>query len=94
MTHVWDDDEKQEKELNENNLVRIFWPVKKFNILKNYSAFIKTPEIILSKICNDNIDEHGIYSDIFVYVVDEDSISCVTVSQLCILYIIFQQFLM
>ena len=76
-----------EKQLNEKELVHVYWPKDKCSLLRNNVALVDTPGVDVTTHLDDWIDAHCIDADVFVLVANAESTLSVTVSQL-IVYIV------
>ena len=70
----------QEK-LNEESLIRIFWPRERCNLLRDDVVFVDSPGVDVSKNLDDWIDNHCVNADVFVLVLNAESTMTLAVSK-------------
>ncbi|CAH0389939.1 unnamed protein product [Bemisia tabaci] len=67
-----------EEKLNENELVRVFWPRDKCLLLRDDVVLVDSPGIDVTPNLDDWIDKHCLDADVFVLVVNAESTLMVT----------------
>ncbi|XP_050424672.1 transmembrane GTPase Marf isoform X2 [Adelges cooleyi] len=67
-----------EKQLNENELVHVYWPVDKCGLLRDDVALVDSPGVDVTPHLDDWIDAHCIDADVFVLVANAESTLMVT----------------
>ncbi|XP_050531113.1 transmembrane GTPase Marf isoform X2 [Daktulosphaira vitifoliae] len=67
-----------EKQLNENELVHIYWPKDKCGLLRDDVALVDSPGVDVTPHLDDWIDAHCIDADVFVLVANAESTLMVT----------------
>lgn len=68
------------EKLNENQLVRIYWPRDKCLLLRDDVVFVDSPGVDVTPNLDEWIDKHCLDADVFVLVANAESTLMVTVS--------------
>lgn len=71
-----------EKQLNEKELVHVYWPKERCVLLRDDVALVDSPGVDVTPHLDDWIDNHCIDADVFVLVANAESTLMVTVSKL------------
>lgn len=71
-----------EKQLNEKELVHVYWPKDKCGLLRDDVALVDSPGVDVTPHLDDWIDAHCIDADVFVLVANAESTLMITVSKI------------
>lgn len=72
--------------LSESSLIRIFWPRKRCNLLRDDVVFVDSPGVDVSPNLNDWIDNFCLNADVFVLVLNAESTMTLAVGSLSNVY--------
>lgn len=78
-----------EKQLNEKELVHVYWPKDKCSLLRDDVALVDSPGVDVTPHLDDWIDAHCVDADVFVLVANAESTLMVTVSKV---YLYFENY--